>query len=177
MTWSGMRGLVTLALVLSVPSGAFPFHHELAVIALTVLLVTMVIPGLLLPWLMRQLDLTTTAEAAHDKMRTAITERARKAALSALRRHYADADPEIAATIDDWFTDRLGDELDDEQNPDTRAWKIEKAREKATEAQRVAYTAAQQALVRMRGERGLNPHIVDEVLVEVDRMVLVAEHR
>ena len=29
MTWAGMRGLVTLALVLSIPEDIFPYHHEL----------------------------------------------------------------------------------------------------------------------------------------------------
>lgn len=176
MTWSGMRGLVTLALVLSVPAGAFPFHHELAVIALTVLLVTMVIPGLLLPWLMEQLDLRTTAEAAADKMRTRITERARQSALEALREHYETLDPDVAAGVDAWFQSQLGVDYDSSDDPDTRVMKAVKAREVAGDARQVAFTAAQQELLRMRRERHLNPMIVDEILGEVDRMV-VAVHR
>lgn len=63
MTWGGMRGLVTLALVLSIPAGTVPYHHELSVIALSVLTFTMVISGLLLPWLVRQLNLDAGPDA------------------------------------------------------------------------------------------------------------------
>lgn len=174
MTWSGMRGLVTLALVLSVPAGAFPFHHELAVIALTVLLVTMVIPGMLLPWLMGQLDLDSHAQAAADKMRTQITERARQAALRALARKYKDLEPDAAARVDQWFDDRLGTEMDGDDLEE----RMEKLREQRTvlnHSRLVAFKAAQTELLLIRQQREVNPQLVDEILAEVDRMVLVAE--
>ena len=179
MTWSGMRGLVTLALVLSIPAGVFSFHHELAVIALTVLLVTMVVPGLLLPWLMERLDLTEASQIASDKMRAAVVARARAASIEALS-HFrpdghitADAekvDPEISANVIQWFEDRLGDGEDvSDDSRKQRAWQ---ARHVALEARRTALAAAQEELLRMRGDRAYNPAIVDEVLEEIDRMVL-----
>ena len=179
MTWSGMRGLVTLALVLSIPAGVFSFHHELAVIALTVVLVTMVVPGLLLPWLMERLDLTEASQIASDKMRAAVVGRARAASIEALS-HFrpdghitADAekvDPEISANVMQWFEDRLGDGEDvSEDSRKQRAWQ---ARHVVLEARRTALTAAQEELLRMRGYRAYNPAIVDEVLEEIDRMVL-----
>lgn len=179
MTWSGMRGLVTLALVLSIPAGVFSFHHELAVIALTVLLVTMVVPGLLLPWLMERLDLTEASQIASDKMRAAVVARARAASIEALS-HFrpdghitADAekvDPEISANVIQWFEDRLGDGEDvSDDSRKQRAWQ---ARHVALEARRTALGAAQEELLRLRGDRAYNPAIVDEVLEEIDRMVL-----
>lgn len=179
MTWSGMRGLVTLALVLSIPAGVFSFHHELAVIALTVLLVTMVVPGLLLPWLMERLDLTEASQIASDKMRAAVVSRARAASIETLS-HFrpdghitADAekvDPEISANVIQWFEDRLGDGEDvSDDSRKQRAWQ---ARHVALEARRTALAAAQEELLRMRGDRAYNPAIVDEVLEEIDRMVL-----
>lgn len=182
MTWSGMRGLVTLALVLSIPAGVFSFHHELAVIALTVLLVTMVVPGLLLPWLMERLDLTEASQIASDKMRAAVVSRARAASIEALS-HFrpdghitADAekvDPEISANVIQWFEDRLGDGGDvSDDSRKQRAWQ---ARHVALEARRTALGAAQEELLRMRGDRAYNPAIVDEVLEEIDRMVLGAK--
>lgn len=179
MTWSGMRGLVTLALVLSIPAGVFSFHHELAVIALTVLLVTMVVPGLLLPWLMERLDLTEASQIASDKMRAAVVGRARAASIEALS-HFrpdghitADAekvDPEISANVIQWFEDRLGDGEDvSDDSRKQRAWQ---ARHVALEARRTALGAAQEELLRLRGDRAYNPAIVDEVLEEIDRMVL-----
>ena len=182
MTWSGMRGLVTLALVLSIPAGVFSFHHELAVIALTVLLVTMVVPGLLLPWLMERLDLTEASQIASDKMRAAVVSRARAASIEALS-HFrpdghitADAekvDPEVSANVIQWFEDRLGDGGDvSDDSRKQRAWQ---ARHVALEARRTALGAAQEELLRMRGDRAYNPAIVDEVLEEIDRMVLGAK--
>lgn len=108
MTWSGMRGLVTLALILSIPTGTLAYHHELAIIALTVLLVTMVIPGLLLPWLMNQLSLRSQSEAAEDAMRAAVSERSRQAAMTSLRECADNLDPEIAVAVDNWFEENLG---------------------------------------------------------------------
>ena len=182
MTWSGMRGLVTLALVLSIPAGVFSFHHELAVIALTVLLVTMVVPGLLLPWLMERLDLTEASQIASDKMRAAVVARARAASIEALS-HFrpdghitADAekvDPEVSANVIQWFEDRLGDGEDvSDDSRKQRAWQ---ARHVALEARRTALGAAQEELLRLRGDRAYNPAIVDEVLEEIDRMVLGAK--
>ena len=179
MTWSGMRGLVTLALVLSIPAGVFSFHHELAVIALTVLLATMVVPGLLLPWLMERLDLTEASQIASDKMRAAVVGRARAASIEALS-HFrpdghitADAekvDPEVSANVIQWFEDRLGDGGDvSDDSRKQRAWQ---ARHVALEARRTALGAAQEELLRLRGDRAYNPAIVDEVLEEIDRMVL-----
>ena len=60
LTWCGMRGLATLALALALPltvadGTPFPARHELLVIACAVLLATLVLPGLTLPWLMRVL--------------------------------------------------------------------------------------------------------------------------
>lgn len=173
MTWSGMRGLVTLALVLSVPAGAFPFHHELAVIALTVLMVTMVVPGVLLPWLMEQLDLRTTAEAAADKMRHRITERAHTAALEALHKLDGSLDPEVVAAVDAWFESHLGVDYDSSDDADTRVMKAVKARAIAADARRIAFTAAQQELLAMRRGRTFNPILVDEILGEVDRTLLM----
>ena len=69
MTWGGMRGLVTLALVLSIPAGTVPYHQELSVIALSVLTFTMVISGLLLPWLVRQLNLDAGPDAGGGRSR------------------------------------------------------------------------------------------------------------
>lgn len=174
MAWAGMRGLVTLALVLSVPTGAFNFHHELAVIALTVLLVTMVIPGVLLPWLMGRLDLSAPSQAAADRIRSVIVNRARRSGMLAMRQHYAELDPEIAANISQWFADRLGEEQDGE-DPETRVRKAIQARSIAVDARQVALHGAQQELLRMRSGGTYNPMIVDEVLEEVDRMIVGAK--
>jgi CPA1 family monovalent cation:H+ antiporter len=60
MAWAGMRGVVSLAAVLSIPETLpggepFPQRGELLVITFVVILVTLVGQGLTLPWLVRTL--------------------------------------------------------------------------------------------------------------------------
>lgn len=61
------------------------------------LLVTIVIPGLLLPWLMSCLDLAKHSEAAPDKMRMQFAKPARRAGISTTSKHFSELDPKIAA--------------------------------------------------------------------------------
>jgi len=67
-----MRGIVSLAAALSVPlslpSGAdFPFRHLLIFLTYVVILATLVIPAITLPWLMRQLGIKDGGETRHDE--------------------------------------------------------------------------------------------------------------
>ena len=62
ISWTGMRGIVTLAAALALPlttgSGApFPFRSEIILISFTVILVTLVLQGLSLPPIIRWLRL------------------------------------------------------------------------------------------------------------------------
>jgi monovalent cation/hydrogen antiporter len=60
--WSGMRGVVSLAAALSIPilvseGQAFPYRNLILFITFIVILVTLVLQGLTLPWLMRKVNL------------------------------------------------------------------------------------------------------------------------
>ncbi|NCI46093.1 Na+/H+ antiporter [Sediminibacterium soli] len=59
--WAGMRGVVSLAAALSIPiyltgSEAFPFRNLILFITFVVILFTLVVQGLTLPWLIRKLN-------------------------------------------------------------------------------------------------------------------------
>lgn len=101
MAWAGMRGLVTLALVLAIPASATSYHHELSVIALTVLTCTMVVPGLLLPWLVDKLDLQNGPGA--DQALEELNQRAYDAARRAVREHGEEYQPEAYAMVQEWL--------------------------------------------------------------------------
>lgn len=65
--WSGMRGVVSLAAALSIPVLAqdghpFPYRNLILFITFIVILVTLVIQGLTLPWLIRTLKPTSRLE-------------------------------------------------------------------------------------------------------------------
>lgn len=60
--WSGMRGVVSLAAALSIPLMAseghpFPYRNLILFITFVVILVTLVLQGLTLPWLIRKVNL------------------------------------------------------------------------------------------------------------------------
>src|SRR6478736_2235932 len=92
LTWCGMRGLATLALALALPltladGTPFPGRDYLLVIACAVLLATLVLPGLTLPWLMRVLKASEDGTAERDAVRV-LAARAQAAAVAALKQHH-----------------------------------------------------------------------------------------
>jgi monovalent cation/hydrogen antiporter len=67
VAWTGMRGVVSLAAVLSLPltlpGGApFPYRQELVAITFALVLFTLVVESLTLPWLIRRLGLAAGTE-------------------------------------------------------------------------------------------------------------------
>ncbi|MEO5906144.1 MAG: Na+/H+ antiporter, partial [Saprospiraceae bacterium] len=62
VAWSGMRGVISLAAALSIPltisaGEAFPFRNEILLITFIVILITLVVQGLSLPWIIRKLNI------------------------------------------------------------------------------------------------------------------------
>jgi len=62
IAWSGMRGVVSLAAALSVPlmltdDTRFPFRNEILLITFIVILMTLVLQGLTLPWLINKFNI------------------------------------------------------------------------------------------------------------------------
>ncbi|MEO7990003.1 MAG: Na+/H+ antiporter [Chryseolinea sp.] len=72
--WAGMRGVVSLAAALSIPllaqeGHAFPYRNLILFITFIVILVTLVVQGLTLPWLIRKVKPTSRLEiySPHDQ--------------------------------------------------------------------------------------------------------------
>lgn len=179
LTWGGMRGMVTLALVLSIPYGYVPFQQELTVIALVVLLCTMVIPGLTLPWLMTKLSLDQGPDAQGDVARERIIRRAREAANGVLHAHAEDLPVNAVAGIQHWIAEETGTEdLDVLEGKDAAArQKLAEVRERLGQLRVEALAAAQDEVLAARREPGVDPTIVDEVLHDLDRMMVAARRK
>ena len=85
VSWTGMRGVVTLAAAAGVPAGT-PGREEIQLFAFTVAVGTVLIQGLTLPPLIRALKVQDPAEAARDEAEElAAREVAQKAARERLR--------------------------------------------------------------------------------------------
>ena len=101
ISWSGMRGIVSLAAALALPS-AFPFRDLIVLTAFSVVLGTLVIQGLTLKPLLRALDLHDDDPVGHELR--AARERALRAGLAS----FAHDDSPVADAVRQEFTAHLG---------------------------------------------------------------------
>lgn len=71
VSWTGMRGIVTLAAAASIPltteTGPFPGRETIQFVAFTVAIGTLLIQGLTLPWLARRVNIDLSAEIAEER--------------------------------------------------------------------------------------------------------------
>ncbi|MDT7576745.1 MAG: monovalent cation/hydrogen antiporter, partial [Pseudonocardiales bacterium] len=182
LAWCGMRGLATLALALALPAttGAgteFPARAEIVLIATSVLVVTLVIPGFTLPVLVRMLGVAADADA-ECAVEQAIAARARAAALATLKADdRVDALPEeIGANLRQRL-DRLDGLLRGEPASAEDREQMEKARRYrkiSSVAQAEALAAARAEVLAARREPGVDPEAADRVLRRLDlRTVLL----
>lgn len=181
LAWCGMRGLATLALALSLPATteageAFPARAELVLIAASVLVVTLLVPGFTLPMLVRLLGVAADAEAEHA-VEQAIAKRARAAALATLTPDRVEALPEGVGASLRQRMERLdgllrGDPASAEDRE--QAEKVRRYREVSATAQAEALAAARAEVLAARREPGIDPEAADRVLRRLDlRTVLL----
>lgn len=87
-----MRGVVTMAAVLVIPADV-PHHDVLVLAALTVVLGTLYLQGLSIPWLVRLLHVQPSDPAVDALARATLLQQATDAGLVVLERAEADGDP------------------------------------------------------------------------------------
>ena len=153
ISWSGMRGIVSLAAAMALP-GAFP-HRELIVLtAFSVVLGTLVIQGLTLKPLLRALDLHDDDPVGREV--TAGRVRALDAALAS----FADDRSAMADAVRQEFKANLAAEAVVDDASAT-------ARFKHGELQHTALQAARQAVIAMRASDEIGDdafHLLEEEL-------------
>ncbi len=174
LTWCGMRGLATLALALALPltvadGSDFPARHEILVIACAVLLATLVLPGLTLPWLMRVLK--ASEDGSHEEESAKLlAKRAQKAALAALKDHdlMKELPSDKVALVKQKMARLHAELLDGSLRNDSLAEKRARGRELAIAVQTIALDAARQEVLIARSEPGTDPEVADRVLRQLD---------
>ncbi len=182
LAWCGMRGLATLALALSLPTataagGAFPQRAEIVLIAASVLVLTLVLPGFTLPVLVRMLGVAADADTEHA-VEQAIVQRARAAAMASVTAadRVEELPEEVGANLRQRM-DRLdgllrGDPASAEDRERTET--VRRYREIAAKAQVEALAAARAEVLAARREPGVDPEAADRVLRRLDlRTVLL----
>jgi monovalent cation/hydrogen antiporter len=176
MWWAGMRGVASVALALAIPletdDGApFPHREELIFIAFGVILVTLLLQGLTLPWLVGRLGVRADTEQEKEFERT-LARRAAKAARQRLR------EIETVEELPEELTEqmlrrafdigiRISPEIGDEERREAqqqRARRIKRVRR----IQGEMLSAARHEVLAARSEPGADPEIVDRVLRHLD---------
>ncbi|WP_328306188.1 Na+/H+ antiporter [Actinomycetospora sp. NBC_00405] len=199
LTWSGMRGLATLALALALPrvtadGSPFPFRTELVIIAAGVLVATLVVPGLTLPLLLRRLGVQEGEEVGRDAEQR-LAGRARRAALTEL----AGLDRE-ALGLDDGVGEEVlgelrarfarlgageggpgggmggapGDDAAGRADYERRLETLRRRRDQWNRVQSLALAAARREVLAARSEPGVDPEVADRVLRRLDVRSMVS---
>jgi monovalent cation/hydrogen antiporter len=173
LAWCGMRGLATIALALALPLDT-PDRGELLLITFGIIIITLVVPGLTLPWLVTKLGVRGDPDRWDASIR-ALARRAGKAALARLRE--LDAADDLPAEASEILRRRqqgmialLGGPPDAEEDPDYRQRLT--ARLTMIKQVDVVYAemlaAARGVVLAARTEPGMDPAAADEVLRKLD---------
>jgi CPA1 family monovalent cation:H+ antiporter len=169
--WGGLRGAISLALVLSLPS-ALADRELLRVMAFGVVLFTLLAQGTTMQVLLRRLGLIQRAEAELEYERRhgrLIAARAARARVQKLHQHGMIAAPtweQLAAELDT----RIEEALDAQQawlheHPTLRAEELDDARREGLRAWRAM-------LVTLLNDGVISEHVYAELLAEVDAALL-----
>jgi CPA1 family monovalent cation:H+ antiporter len=154
ISWSGMRGILTLAAALALPQ-AFPFRDVIVLTAFSVVLGTLVLQGLTLGPLLRALDLRDDDPVGHE------VAGAREGALrAALAQFEYDRSP-VAEAVRQEFSAHLG-------SAEANAEQGEARRFAHNDIHRRALEAARQAVHAMRASDEIGDDAFHQVEEELD---------
>ncbi|MFG2644186.1 Na+/H+ antiporter [Streptomyces sp. NPDC048370] len=176
MWWSGMRGVASVALALAIPlrtddGSPFPGRDEIVFIAFCVIMTTLLLQGLTLPWLVKRLGVRADTDAERALERE-LACRAAKAAKRRLKEieEVEELPEEVQERLQRGAFDigaRISPDMVDEER---RAAFAERAgRLKAVQRiQREMMSAARHEVLAARSEPGADPEVVDRVLRQLD---------
>ncbi|MFD9317406.1 Na+/H+ antiporter [Streptomyces sp. NPDC060053] len=176
MWWAGMRGVASVALALAVPlktddGGAFPDRDEIIFIAFGVIMATLVLQGLTLPWLVKRLGVQSDTDREKE-FEKELAVRAAKAAKRRLRE--IEAEENLPEELSEQMLRRAFDiglrispdvgEDERREGHDQRVRRLKRVRRIQAEM----LSAARHEVVAARSEPGSDPEIVDRVLRHLD---------
>jgi monovalent cation/hydrogen antiporter len=171
VAWAGMRGVVTLAAVLSIPETIdekpVPGRAALVVAAFAVVIGTLLIQGTTLPWLVKALRVSGPDPAQDALQEALVQQRAAHAGLDRLAERRDDTDPpEVVGALQDWGErvanaawERLGSISSERETPGAAFHRL-----------RVAMLEAEREVVAQIRRDGSLPHdLAERVLERIDQ--------
>lgn len=168
-----MRGVASVALALAIPlqtdeGTAFPNRDEIVFIAFGVIMATLVLQGLTLPWLVKRLGV----QADTDREKAFEKELAVRAAKRRLRE--IEAEEELPEQLSEQMVRRafdIGLRISPDIGEDERREAHEQRMRRLKRVRRIQgemLSAARHEVVAARSEPGVDPEIVDRVLRHLD---------
>ncbi|MFJ8075935.1 Na+/H+ antiporter [Streptomyces sp. NPDC096176] len=176
MWWSGMRGVASVALALAIPlktqdGAGFPGREEIIFIAFSVILATLVVQGLTLPWLVKRLgvqaDTDTERQLERDlAIRVAKAAKRRLREIEEVEQLPEDVSERLLRGAYEMGA-RISPEIVDDER---REWFAKRADRMRTvqRIQREMMSAARHEVLAARSEPGADPEVVDRVLRHLD---------
>jgi Na+/H+ antiporter len=174
--WAGMRGVASVALALAIPlktddGSAFPDRDEIVFIAFGVIMATLVLQGLTLPWLVKKLGVKADTEREKE-FEKALAIRAAKAAKRRLK------EIEEVEELSEELTEqllrrafeigvRISPDMGDEERLEAHEQRVKRLR-RIRRIQSEMMSAARHEVLAARSEPGADPEIVDRVLRHLD---------
>ncbi|MET9905954.1 Na+/H+ antiporter [Streptomyces sp. NPDC006476] len=176
MWWSGMRGVASVALALAIPlttddGSAFPDRDEIVFIAFGVIMGTLVLQGLTLPWLVRRLGVQ--ADTEHEKaFEKELAVRAAKAAKRRLKEieEVEDLPDELSEQMLRRALEigvRISPDMGEEERREAHEMRVRRLK-RMRRIQGELLSAARHEVMAARSEPGADPEIVDRVLRHLD---------
>ncbi|MGW4034046.1 Na+/H+ antiporter [Streptomyces sp. NPDC004838] len=176
MWWSGIRGVASVALALAIPlqtdrGDPFPGRDEIVLIAFVVILSTLLLQGLTLPWLVRRLGVRADTGAERE-LEHSLALRAARAARHRLKEIEAveELPEEIGERLHRTAFEvgaRISPDIVDDERRDWYARRVEWIRT-IQRIQREMLSAARHEVLAARSEPGADPEVVDRVLRHLD---------
>ncbi|QIJ62167.1 Na+/H+ antiporter [Streptomyces sp. JB150] len=176
MWWAGMRGVASVALALAIPlrtgdGSPFPDRDEIVFIAFGVIMATLVLQGLTLPWLVRRLGVQ--ADTGREKEpEKALAARAAKAAKRRLRE--IEQVEELPEELSERMLRRafeigvrISPDLGEEERMEAHAQRAQRMR-RVRRIEGEMLSAARHEVLAARSEPGSDPEVVDRVLRQLD---------
>jgi CPA1 family monovalent cation:H+ antiporter len=176
MWWSGMRGVASVALALAIPlttddGSRFPDRDEIVFIAFGVIMGTLVLQGLTLPWLVRRLGVQADAEREKEFERE-LAERAAKAARRRL--HEIEEAEDLPEELSEQMLRRafeigvrISPDMGEGERREAHRMRMRRLK-RMRRIQGELLSAARHEVLAARSEPGADPEIVDRVLRHLD---------
>ncbi|AIR97891.1 Na+/H+ antiporter [Streptomyces glaucescens] len=176
MWWSGMRGVASVALALAIPlktedGSPFPDRDEIVFIAFGVIMATLVLQGLTLPWLVRRLGVRADTEREKEFEKT-LAVRAAKAAKRRLRE--IEQVEELPEELSERMLRRafeigvrISPDMGEEERMEAHAQRVKRLK-RVRRIEGEMLSAARHEVLAARSEAGADPEVVDRVLRQLD---------